>query len=555
LPFFAAFLAVLALGLSMADPASAAVRHRSQAAKTAKAGRIIPSPAGATDPTKDAALIVDGFTGKVLYARNETALRHPASLTKMMTLYLLFEALRAHRVSMETQMPVSFHASQQKPTKLSLRPGQTINVDTAIRAIVIRSANDVAVVIAEALGGTESHFAEMMTEKARQLGMKDTNYHNASGLPDPLQITTATDLAILAHHLAYDFPQYFPYFGTAGFTYNHTYWPTHDNLIGRYQGADGIKTGFTGASGFNLASSVVRDGVHLIGIVMGGRTAVRRDLEMMHLLDVEFAQISANPALVARGTVPWQTTALASATPSPSAKDFVLPSASHSEPLPALSALPPPVPATDDEDTAEARRAPDENFSVIHAESPQPVPVAQPSQQAPQQAPVAQAPQPAVPPLPQKPSIAQAPAPIPAIRPLPRPDLVASDAPTPAPRPAQAKDAKPAPGPKQVALATPAARVDSGEGDVDQSGIPGRTWTIQIGAFADQALAKAKLDAFASKASDVVGQAARIVAPMTSRNGHTIYRARFGLYAESEARAVCGQLTQRGQTCFAVASR
>ena len=263
-------------------------------------------PAGATDPDKDAALIEDGTTGKVLYARNETALRHPASLTKMMTLYLLFDALRARRITMQTPMPVSVHASQQKPTKLSLRPGQTIDVETAIRAIVIRSANDVAVVIAEALGGTESHFAEMMTAKARQLGMKDTNYHNASGLPDPLQITTADDLAILARHVAYDFPQYFPYFSLAGFTYKGVYYPTHDNLIGRYPGADGIKTGYTGASGFNLASSVVRDNVHLIGIVMGGRTAVRRDLEMMHLLDTEFAAIDANPTLVARAQVPWQ---------------------------------------------------------------------------------------------------------------------------------------------------------------------------------------------------------------------------------------------------------
>ena len=145
--------------------------------------RMLASP---TDPEKDAALVVDGATGKVLYARNETAERHPASLTKMMTLYLLFDALKAGKITMQTQMPVSFHASIQKPTKLALRPGQSIDVDTAIRAIVIRSANDVAVVIAEALGGTESHFAEMMTERARQLGMKETNFHNASGLPDPL---------------------------------------------------------------------------------------------------------------------------------------------------------------------------------------------------------------------------------------------------------------------------------------------------------------------------------------------------------------------------------
>ena len=186
-----------------------------------------------------------------------------------MTLYLLFEALKSGKVTMQTPMAVSWHASVQKPTKLNLRPGQTIDVDTAIRAIVIRSANDVAVVIAEALGGTESHFAEMMTDKARQLGMKETNYHNASGLPDPLQITTASDLAVLARHLAYDFPQYFSYFGLSGFNYKGAWYPTHDNLIGRYQGADGIKTGYTGASGFNLVSSVTRGTTHVIGVVMG----------------------------------------------------------------------------------------------------------------------------------------------------------------------------------------------------------------------------------------------------------------------------------------------
>jgi D-alanyl-D-alanine carboxypeptidase len=501
------------------------------AARSRPLSRITQAPAGATDPTKDAALIEDGITGKVLYARNETALRHPASLTKMMTLYLLFEALRAHHVSMETQMPVSAHASVQKPTKLSLRPGQTINVDTAIRAIVIRSANDVAVVIAEALGGTESHFAVMMTEKARQLGMKDTNYHNASGLPDALQITTATDLAILARHLAYDFPQYFPYFGTAGFTYKGVYYPTHDNLIGRYQGADGIKTGYTGASGFNLATSVTREGVHLIAIVMGGRTAIRRDLEMMHLLDTEFAQIDANPALVARATPPWRN--LASATP-PANPEPTLPlSAEQFAALSATPAMAAPSPAgspSDDEDTAESRRAPDENYSIIHAEAPALASVAQP-------------PQPAT--LPAVPAV-------PAIKPAPAQPMPARQAST---QPAQI--AALAPKPTATAVVSPALRSSSaGEGDVDQTGsAPGRNWTIQVGAFADSTLAKAQLEAFAKKAQDVVGQAVRIVAPLTSANGHTIYRARFGLYAEQEARAVCDKLTQRGQTCFAVATR
>ena len=315
-PYVLSGIAALALLLAgMPAPAMAAHhRHHAAAAPVVRGlghgigGRrgMVRMPANPTDPQKDAALIVDGATGKVLYARNETAERHPASLTKMMTLYLLFDALKAGKVTMQTPLPVSYHAAIQKPTKLSLRPGQTIDVDTAIRAIVIRSANDVAVVIAEALGGTESHFAELMTAKARQLGMKETNYHNASGLPDPLQISTASDLAILGRHLAYDYPQYFPYFGLAGFNYKGAWYPTHDNLIGRYDGADGIKTGYTGASGFNLVSSVTRGTTHLIAVVMGGRTALRRDLEMVRLLDQTFAQVSANPNLVARATVPWR---------------------------------------------------------------------------------------------------------------------------------------------------------------------------------------------------------------------------------------------------------
>jgi D-alanyl-D-alanine carboxypeptidase len=525
-------------------------------------------PGSATDPAKDAALILDGITGKILYARNETAERHPASLTKMMTLYMLFEALKAGKITMQTPMPVSAHAAQQKPTKLSLRPGTTITVDMAIRAIVIRSANDVAVVIAEALGGTELHFAEMMTEKARGLGMRETYYHNASGLPDPLQITTATDLSVLARHLVYDFPQYYPYFSLPGFNYKGVYYPTHDNLIGRYPGADGIKTGFTVASGFNLTSSVVRGGVHLIGIVMGGRTAVRRDLEMMHLLDTAFAQIDTNPALVARGPAPW--TAMAEAGQQPAIAGFALPAQANpsAKQFAALSAVPPPIPDSDDEDAAEARRAPDENFSVIHAEAPQLASVAQ----APRPAPAAAIP----------PALAEAAsAPIPATRPIVRPGdqntSIASAGPSPATkpqaRPAQANDTSTRPA--QVAAATsaqqgkpvvvamvpkmrPTLHADASEGDQDQAGatIPGHNWTIQIGAYADQAFAKAQLDAYAQKSLDVLGQAARLVVPFQSSDGHTMYRARFGLFAERQAREVCDRLTQRGQTCFAaVAAR
>jgi D-alanyl-D-alanine carboxypeptidase len=537
LRFLTGLVAAFFLTAGLALPAQAAHHRRHLTALTAISllhghghrGQIqmLSSP---TDPQKDAALIVDGATGKVLYARNENAERHPASLTKMMTLYLLFEALKAGKVTMQTQMPVSWHASVQHPTKLNLRPGQTISVDTAIRAIVIRSANDVAVVIAEALGGTESHFAEMMTQKARQLGMKETNYHNASGLPDPLQITTASDLAILARHLAYDFPQYFSYFGLSGFNYKGTWYPTHDNLIGRYEGADGIKTGYTGSSGFNLVSSVTRGTTHIIGVVMGGRTAVRRDMEMVRLLDQTFARISTNPTLVASRTVPWQQ--MAQNAPAPAIAGFGLPQVAPNR-FAALSPVPQTV-QSEDEDAAENARAPDEKFSLIHAEGETPG-----------------KPQPAVPPMAAKPvpatPVAKAAPPAPAIRPRARPDkMLASeqarlvktavnmvDAPRPQVRPALRGDA------------------DQGDSGAVPAPTPGHNWTIQIGAYADKAMADAQLKSYYGKAQDVLARASKIIAPITSPQGHVLYRARFGLFAEQEARDVCSRLTQRGQTCFA----
>src|ERR1700722_2364338 len=238
-----ATLSLLVLCL-VPQSASAAIRHHHWVG-----GGTGGSP---TDPDKDAALIVDGETGRALFARNADALRHPASLTKMMTLYLLFEQLKSGQMTLATPITVSEHAASQHPTKLHVRPGNSVPTETAIKAIVVLSANDIAVAVAEAIGGTEAHFAELMTAKARELGMTHTFYHNASGLPDEQQITTARDLALLAHHLAYDFPQYFPYFATPSFAYRTAYYNTHDNLIGNYEGADGIKTGYTQASGFNL---------------------------------------------------------------------------------------------------------------------------------------------------------------------------------------------------------------------------------------------------------------------------------------------------------------
>ena len=315
---------------------------------------------GPTDPAKDAALIVDGETGKVLYARNAEAERHPASLTKMMTLYLLFDALKKRQMTLETQLVFSSHAASQKPTNMRVGAGETIDADTAIRAIVVRSANDVAVAVAESIGGTEAHFAEMMTAKARALGMRNTFFHNASGLPDPMQITTAGDLAILARHLAYDFPQYFPYFATTDFTFRDTRYVGHDNLLGSYDGADGMKTGYTQASGFNLVSSVVRNGSHVIGVVMGGRTAHRRDAEMMRLLDDAFGRAKSNPTMLARTQLPWQTVAQ-------NTYSAVSQNAS-------LSAARTVVSDADDEDSAESRS--DETDTPDAAPPPKPVVVA-----------------------------------------------------------------------------------------------------------------------------------------------------------------------------------
>jgi D-alanyl-D-alanine carboxypeptidase len=231
-----------------------------------------------------ASIIVDGNSGQTLAATNPDALRHPASLTKMMTLYLLFERLEAGRMTLDTEMQVSEHASEQSPTKLGLRPGQTIRVEDAIKGLVTRSANDAAVVIAEAIGGDEDDFAKMMTRKARALGMSRTTYVNASGLPDDAQITTARDQSILGRAIQDRFPRYYRYFSTVVFNYHGQSIRNHNHLLGSVEGIDGIKTGYTRASGFNIVTSLRRGNRHLIGVVMGGRSGGSRDAIMRNLL-------------------------------------------------------------------------------------------------------------------------------------------------------------------------------------------------------------------------------------------------------------------------------
>ncbi|MEI9423775.1 D-alanyl-D-alanine carboxypeptidase [Mesorhizobium sp. Cs1299R1N1] len=247
----------------------------------------VPAP-----PQKYAAIVVDGRSGKQLFEVNSTAQRYPASLTKMMTLYLLFEAMETGRVTKETQIPVSDHAASQPPTKMRFRRGETIDVDSAIRAIVVKSANDVAVAVGEYLGGSEDQFAAMMTSKARQLGMSSTTFRNASGLPDDGQMTTAHDMAVLGMSLQRRFPQHFHYFSESDFMFRGRLVRGHNDMLGRVRGINGIKTGYIRASGFNIVTSYDADGRQLIVVVMGADSARQRNDHVEALI-----QRSLSPAM------------------------------------------------------------------------------------------------------------------------------------------------------------------------------------------------------------------------------------------------------------------
>lgn len=458
---------------SVSSGAAAATTHRVH--KAARVERVL-TPA----PEKDAAIIVDGATGKVLYARNPDAIRYPASLTKMMTLYLLFEALEKGTITLDTPMIASSHAVAQSPTKLYVPLGGTIDVDTAIKAITVLSANDVAVVIAEALGGgSESTFADMMTIRAHQLGMTNTNFHNASGLPDLQQLTTARDMALLARHLAYDFPQYFHYFSAASVTYGGRTYNNHDHLLTEFQGTDGIKTGYTQLSGYNLVSSVVRDNKHVIGVVMGGPTAAVRDREMMQLLSATFEVENENPTYLADANVPWYGGTgprIDLFKPNPGEDDYL------------VTVL-----------NSKGRKTP----PVMLAET----------------------------------------------RPA-NPGIAAAGAASPVLTPAA---------PTQVATAI-APNLAEGDSTANASVVPFapkpvavvKRWAVQIGVFANQALAEARLATLARRSVDLVGQAEQLVAALPTKRGRLLYRARFGMFAEDEARGICQQMKMRGQSCIAV---
>jgi D-alanyl-D-alanine carboxypeptidase len=472
-----------------------------------------------------AAIVLDAKSGAVLHQTNADSPRHPASLTKIMTLYLLFERLEAGKLRLDTSLPVSEEASIQAPTKLGLRPGQTLAVEDAIKGLVTKSANDAAVVVAEALAGSEEEFARAMTRKAQALGMRQTVYRNASGLPDPDQITTARDQAVLGIAIQERFPRYYRYFSTSSFTYHGRSIRNHNKLLGRVEGVDGIKTGYTRASGFNLVTSLRRGQRHVVGVVLGGRSGGQRDARMRDLLSTHFARASTQETRVAEAPKPEQATApvtrsrLAAATSSP-----------VSLAPPAAGEATAAIPASNSDAPIKPIKVKTLTVKLVPSKRPEGTPAAQP---APTPAPIAASPAP----QPAPPS-----APPPATTSLSA-GLVAAikEAAVPA-----------AAAPTAVATApAAAAKVEEPPPPARQHVPPRSGWVIQVGAFEDEAEAKERLTSARSKAATLL-QKADPYTERTVKGEKTYFRARFAGFDRDKAEAVCRALKRNDIACMAL---
>jgi D-alanyl-D-alanine carboxypeptidase len=530
-----AFSATMAFHPETAD-AKRRVHHVSSSNKPLKHGRThrvraaARSHAFSSDMVNNplySAIVVDVKTGRTLYEASPDGLRHPASITKVMTLYLLFEQLQAGRISLSTPLPVSAHAAAQSPTKLGLRAGDTIRVDDAIKGVVTRSANDAAVVIAEALGGSESNFCVIMTRKAHALGMTRTRYVNASGLPDQEQITTAHDLAILGMAIQKRFPKYYRFFSTRSFVYRGHGIASHNHLLGSVEGVDGIKTGYTRSSGFNLLTSVRRDNRQLIAVVMGGRSAPSRDVVMRHLID---------------DYLPRAYTGNATETSAPA------------------------VAQADDDSGASSvamapRRLPAVRPAVI-AEAPKPrvaAPVALVAVRPPQ-ANVAPAPEPRPQITPARPAIASTAQAGPVLRWMQGPAPVMTAPATPPVQAERDTEAAPAATATVQMVRTATYRVDEDTRSINQAGsgdsAPAASqhsgWIIQIGATNSEGAAR-QLLASAKMAGDVALASASPFTETVNRNGTKLWRARFGGFDDRrQALSACSSLKAASFTCVAV---
>ena len=485
---------------------------------------------------KHAALLLDVNSGQVLYQSAADAPRHPASLAKLMTLYLVFERLEQGKLDYQTKLKVSAHASAAAPSKLDLEEGDEITVIDAIKALVTKSANDVAVAFAEHLAGSEERFARLMTDKARQIGMAATTFRNASGLPDDEQVTTARDMATLALRLMDEFPKLYPLFATRTFTYKAETFRNHNSLLFHYQGTDGLKTGYTRASGFNLVASVRRGRKHVLGVVFGGSTAAARNTTMRAMIN--------NGLVKAAATETRRRTVVAAAPPTPRAAN-ARPS-SGTEPRPALKSSPAVAePAAPSPSTASATRVELAQVRPVQIGRSPPAHVA-----------------------------AATAGPVPTsitalIERSLRQDAqsTADELTSPAPSNAVALTAVQAPAPAPTLLSPPrlvrgapastlaeqAVNLRRDAPVSEAAGTAAATWTggmaIQIGAFQSADEAERRLVWVRQRATAVIGQHAAVTQPV-KQGDKLFYRARFAGFDGAAAASACKELRALKVECL-----
>ncbi|WP_417694557.1 D-alanyl-D-alanine carboxypeptidase [Roseibium sp.] len=501
------------------------VRQALQALAVTTLLAVAAAPAHAN--SKYAGIVVDAKTGKTLYSSAADARRYPASLTKIMTLYIVFEELEAKRLTLSSPLKVSKYASGRPPSKLGLKPGSTIKVKDAILALVTKSANDVATVISENIGGSEKEFAKRMTRTAHQIGMSKTQFRNPHGLPNSSQYTTARDMSLLGRSIQERFPSYYKYFQTRVFTYRGNRYGNHNKLLGRVEGVDGIKTGYIRASGFNLVTSVKRDNRHIVAVVMGGRTGRSRDAYMKKLIAEYMPKASTGartaPQLVARTTVPadiplptLKPSTGVEATNGAMVLAMVEPKAAAADPTLLVSGTVPLPPKA-----VKSRMA---NSFAAAGLPPASIPNANPAHTG------------AVPAAATVTSVhVTGTMPVAAPAPAPAPVVVASLAPAPAPAREMADD--------------------SGTSDMvatNNSVDTGPTWQIQIAAAESESGAIKML----KKAKAAEGPALRGTVPVTEEvatKGQTLYRARFAGFAnKSAAWGACKSLKRSKFACYAI---
>jgi D-alanyl-D-alanine carboxypeptidase len=558
-------LVVCVVGVTSAE---AGKRKKRGVHSRVKVHRVVRSE-DLTGSSRYAAIVIDDKTGRILYAKNADAPRHPASLTKMMTLYLLFEDMQKRKVSLSTRFTASAKASAQAPSKLGLRPGQTIAVEDAIRALVTKSANDVAVTVAENLGGTEQAFARRMTATARRIGMRGTTFYNASGLPNDAQFTTARDMVVLGRALQERFPAQYRYFATRSFTWGNSVHGNHNKLLYRLDGIDGIKTGYTNASGFNLVSSIRRDGRHVVAAVMGGSSGRARDDHMASLLAAYLPRASAGGKV---SSVFAENGIRTAAAEDDGDDETALPTPAPARVAALPVSAPPRSSGATDEGSAESVAEPMALMAVTPAPAAAPTPVAphRPRIASSDIVPIAQPEHVGRPSADHGAAVAMARAillprtgqPIPAsVTPPPRPTVVAA-----APRPVPVAEPAP-PRPASLAMATissreiAAATATTGalpRHKAEPAPVPSpkvahhQGWVVQIGAYDNEKAARAALDKARGKGVSALARTEAFTEPAHTGSGR-VWRARFAGFADQKrAETACKALKRKDFACLAL---